>query len=207
MGQYFKPCLIDKKNKSVNISLRWIDFLCGAKLMETSYVGVHALNLFEQILYKLNKNGSHLVAWAGDYEPGLNDDGTAVSGKTYTNSCSVDKPKDWPDNIKSLVSVNENPPYKLCEGTDVYKVNEYIYFPYVINHTKKQVVKIPDYDENGYKIHPLPLLCATSNGMGGGDYFSDVCAEFVGAWAYDAVTVGNEIPNGYELMDVEFKEN
>ena len=78
---------------------------------------------------------------------------------------------------------------------------------YVINHSKKEYVVIPEDKEGEWIIHPLPLLTADGNGLGGGDYHRGTDMDKVGLWAYDIIEVGDEIPEGYTEFKVDFKEN
>tara|TARA_R100000808_G_C2126645_1_gene136766 strand:- start:857 stop:1366 length:510 start_codon:yes stop_codon:yes gene_type:complete len=68
---------------------------------------------------------------------------------------------------------------------------------YIINHTDKEYVDkdiVPE-DEEGWKVHPLPLLTCEGNGRGGGDYRKD--NNWIGAWARHRISVENSIPEGY----------
>lgn len=83
---------------------------------------------------------------------------------------------------------------------------------YIINHTKKCAVRVPD--EPGedcpfgeWPVHPLPLLTAMGNGLGGGDYWSEVQKDKVGSWAMDLLEVAYEVPKGYEVQEIIFKED
>ena len=71
--------------------------------------------------------------------------------------------------------------------------------------TKKEYVKIPEYNENEWTIHPLPLLCADGNGRGGGDY-NGTNMNKVGIWAYDKIGISNDIPNDFNELVVNFEE-
>ena len=67
-------------------------------------------------------------------------------------------------------------------------------------------MKVKPYNENEWTIHPLPLLIAHGNGQGGGDYYgSDM--DKVGIWAFDHVYTSDEVPEGYEELVVDFKED
>jgi hypothetical protein len=96
-------------------------------------------------------------------------------------------------------------------------------YRYIINHTKKEYVKVPAYEKDKWIIHPLPILLADGNGRGGGDYHDEICtnpeeedldkreyvkkpnAKFVGAWAYDTISVTNNEADakGYTKIDWE----
>ena len=82
---------------------------------------------------------------------------------------------------------------------------------FLINHTKKQYVNIKTYinqpaiDDDGYIIHPLPLLIAKTNGSGGGDYRG--CNQyFVGYWAGDNISCSFFEPTSYKEVLPYFTE-
>lgn len=59
----------------------------------------------------------------------------------------------------------------------------------------------------GWKINPLPLLTASSNGRGGGDYFPESGFENnVGAWVNDLLEVKWDKPENYEEVQYFFRE-
>jgi hypothetical protein len=60
-------------------------------------------------------------------------------------------------------------------------------------------------DEYGYRIDPMPLLCAEGNGRGGGDYHGSAM-KLIGSWARDLISVESEIPNGYTELVPSFRE-
>lgn len=74
-------------------------------------------------------------------------------------------------------------------------------YKYIVNHTKKQYVK----KENFGELHPLPLLTADGNGLGGGDYRGRD-EMLIGSWARDCISVEKEIPEGYQVFDCNFKD-
>ena len=79
-------------------------------------------------------------------------------------------------------------------------------YRYVINHDKKQYVDLEKCRENKYgcAIHPLPLLTASrSNGRGSGDYPTNgIGANFIGTWAYDVISVADELPKKGEWKEI-----
>lgn len=77
---------------------------------------------------------------------------------------------------------------------------------YIINHDKKEFVdktKVPT-DNDGWQIHPLPLLTCNSNGLGGGDFRGK--SELVGKWAYDKISVDSEVPKDYTELKFDLVE-
>ena len=78
---------------------------------------------------------------------------------------------------------------------------------WVLNHSKKIAVKIPDLNEETWEIHPLPLLTALGNGRGGGDYHG-INMDLVGSWATDIISIEESVPDGYETeTDNLFEED
>lgn len=60
----------------------------------------------------------------------------------------------------------------------------------LVNFTKKEYCEIdccPTIEE--FQICPLPILTASSNGLGGGDYFEDSDIDSVGTWSNDHIGV------------------
>lgn len=182
MGQYYR-CAVLEKNYKENLgdcivaSLSPYDYNNGAKLMEHSYVGNDYVGAFCQLIGDENKDSyfGNPVAWVGDY---------------------ADK-KEGVD-IYSLA-------HEAGKEQKHIDVSNLIDYKYIVNFTKKQYVEVPDFDENTWTIHPLPLLIADGNGCGGGDYCGDN-EDMVGTWAYDCIGMTNHIPEGFEKLDVEFKE-
>lgn len=151
-----------------------------AKLMEHSYVD----NQFvDAITEELIKNGSAQIAWVGDY---------AKLSKEYA------KYNPWKRNgrvIKYTTPAAEH----VLSGK------------YIVNLTKKTYINFDEYykankrketwfDGEGVKhestwcIHPLPILTACGNGLGGGDYHGS-CMGIVGAWAFDEIEIWSHKPS------------
>ena len=60
-------------------------------------------------------------------------------------------------------------------------------------------------NKSGWAMHPLPLLTAIGNGLGGGDY-RGVNEEHIGMWAGDLIGVSSIAPENFEKNEVYFKE-
>ena len=71
---------------------------------------------------------------------------------------------------------------------------------YVVNHTEHcgfSLDNLPS-DDDGYVIYPISLLTAIGNGRGGGDYWkTNKDYDLVGSWAFDEISIEDEIPSGY----------
>mgnify|MGYP003147022403 CR=1 FL=1 len=75
---------------------------------------------------------------------------------------------------------------------------------YIVNHTKREYVdkiKAPK-DQEGWTVHPLPLLTCEGNGRGNGDYREvNAC---IGVWARDEISIEKDIL--FKFKEEESKE-
>jgi len=105
--------------------------------------------------------------------------------------------------------------YSMCEKANKISPSEDAKalpkkFKYLINHDKKVFVdktKTPAND--GWQIHPLPLLTCEGNLRGGGDYRSDNGANYVGSWSRDKIgvtTKKSDIPKDFKEIIPNFSE-
>ena len=218
MGQYYN-CVVLKKdwketNKPVRAALSPYDFNNGAKLMEHSYVHSKYVNAFMYLVHELDTDRSGLpCVWCGDYA-----DRFATEGLPLIESINPDTQES--KFVGGFKAYNE-----ACDWMGEYggkKSNEYLdviklvkdapkhYYNYIINHTKKQYVEVPNCDKTKWLIHPLPILLADGNGKGSEDYYEGKYGEkhnarFVGLWAYDTISVTNSKSDteGYTKIDWE----
>ena len=183
MGQYYTPVII--KDKEIK-TYRCYDFDNGAKLMEHSYIG----NTFaESVVRELYHNKSR-IAWVGDY---------ADDSDTKPNGCDP-----------FIKAENKSEAYlKVPQKINHWENSMFICY---VNHTKKEwfiPCECVTPTEWGNFIHPLPLLTAIGNGMGGGDYHG-TCMERVGSWACDEIelTEWNDSLKQYKDIsnEIKFKE-
>lgn len=180
MGQYYKPVVLKKVFKEntedcVLASLSSYDYNNGAKLMEHSYVGNNFVRAFCQLI--------------GD-----------ESGEFYGY------PVVWCGDYAD--KVNDFSIYSLAyEKAKQNKMQPktFVSYKYLVNLDKKEYVVIPEFDDTKWTIHPLPLLTASGNGRGGGDYHGSNM-EMVGAWAFDCVGLTNKLPEDFEELKIEFLE-
>lgn len=99
-------------------------------------------------------------------------------------------------------------PFKLIETLiPGIKTNKYL-----VNHTTRQYLDIDKYIHNCGMVldclHPVVMLTAVGNGLGGGDYDTDaISADKVGIWAWDDLNIRGKIPKGYTEFTVVFNEN
>lgn len=178
MGQYYKPAFLGTNGKSVKAWVYSHDYGSGLKLMEHSWMRNDFVGAVEEQLTPQGQFYKSKLVWAGDYADG---DG----GKTNVYDRCKDK-----NQIK--------PPGGMVDP--IYR--------YVVNHTKKEYVdKLEVPDNDGWRIHPLPLLTCEGNGRGGGDYRCDDDNTLVGSWARDVISVEKEIPEGYKKIEFNLIED
>ena len=176
MGQYYRVYL--KRNEKEKIYDRTIDGeYTPAKIMEHSWF----LNPFvNTICHELYKKPA-CIAWVGDYSEDIN---PTIHKKVWD------------------------------EDTKVCKVKEaqvLLFDKYICNHTTKQYLDCGKYfdkscEKDGLScIHPLPLLTAIGNGLGGGDYCG-INEKVVGIWALNNISIEKTIPKDYTEFAIIFKE-
>jgi hypothetical protein len=197
MGQYYFPILLKKNWKlskqPVLMTLYSHDFDNGLKLMEHSYVGN---NFVRSVQYVLANYGNDLhFVWCGDY---------ADEVKTHYYPNGVD--------LYSMAGelTDSNDEHYLFVKNSIPNFIELHDYKYIINKSKKEYVIVPEYCENKWQIHPLPILCANSNGRGGGDYHSNGKEDdkYIGRWAYDIIHVSDDAEDivGYKEIKPNFYE-
>jgi hypothetical protein len=185
MGQYYKPCLLDKRKRTVKSWVLTHDYKNGLKLMEHSWIGNNFMNIIETLLSPGGAWYKQPLVWAGDY---------AEPKKGRKNNCYSLAPDE-----KKLTPAD-------VDFTDNIPADK----RYILNHTKKRFVdktKVPISDEE-YKmyIHPLSLLTCEGNGGGGGDFFGRDDKSIVGSWARHIISVEGEVPKGYKELEFDLKE-
>lgn len=199
--KYFNRYVIPDK-KGYNKLSKWnkeeVDkngcYYTMAKLMEHSYVD----NQFvDAITEELINNGAAQIAWVGDY---------AELPAQYAAFNPWDK-EDEAVSIKYTTPAAKH----LLSGK------------YIVNETKETYIDFDKYYKNNkwierwtdnegknhrteWCIHPIPLLTAIGNGLGGGDYHgTDMSC--VGDWAFDLIRIADKAPEGYyNSSDITFTE-
>jgi len=167
MGQYYKPICLT--------SFEWLYSHeynhNGLKLMEHSWIGNDFTGVIMKLLTKGEKWYKGRIVWAGDY-----------SSKIYEeeNLYSMAYDEDDKEGVKLFKKINPKP----CMPDEEQKR------AIIVNHSKKEYVRIEDCkpQKDGWIINPLPLLTALGNGGGGGDYAGS-CMNFVGRWAFDEISI------------------
>jgi hypothetical protein len=189
MGQYFKPVNITKKE--------WLyshDYNNGLKLMEHSWIGNNFVQTVESLLTPGNSWSGDRIVWSGDYAEDLKllVDKEGVNIYSLCSLCSDES------EFSKLKFKNIKP-----EG--VVKLDKS--YRYIVNIDKGMFVdkkKVPK-SENGWQIHPLPLLTSQGNGKGGGDFYGDDDKNIVGSWAGDRIVVSATKPDSnYNYTELSF---
>lgn len=201
MGQYYRALTENKKDGQRVWSIQTVEWretvdrgekdyglYNGIKLTEHSWIGNDFMVGISEYLYK---NPTH-VAWVGDYS----------DTDAWGNVNSVD-----------YRSLHERA-WNTIEEVDAQKSNFDVRHKFLVNHTKKTFVDFDDYiekstTEDGWCLHPLSLLTACGNGLGGGDFHKTTTSignENVGRWGFDEISIEDEAPSGYTKEDITFKE-
>lgn len=187
MGQYYTHANIDKQE------------MCspdGIKLMEHSWVGNRSVHRLYSLL-KGDWKGDRVVV-AGDYFEADENESIGVKLKEQIYDLEWDEPKlKTPEPTDKLVHEWERE-----EQTGFY-----------VNYDKEQAIdlsKLPVqeiYNDHDWIVSPLTLMVACGNNRGGGDYYEgNQGYSFVGTWAGDHVGIEDELPEGYQLINPDFKE-
>lgn len=178
MGQYYLAVNSD--------TMEWVsprDFNNGAKLMEHSYLTNRFVEAIEFLLLDDGEDKSRWagqrIVWAGDYA----DSEPMIGNNLYTLTEEKNK-------LGMLIeAIPEN-------------------YHYLINWDKQEFVdkkKCTNSDYFDLVIHPLPILTASGNGRGGGDYNGSNMA-LVGSWTKNRISVMKEAPIGFTEIIPNFIE-
>ena len=184
MGQYYRPILTNI-NGYERVYNRDVDGeYTMAKLTEHSWW----YNPFvSTICSKLFKNPMKVV-WVGDYA----DDADVTNGIETYELARLQK-KAWKN-----------------KGNGVKKKELFLDNLFLVNHTKRVYIDCNKYKEecmnDNWCIHPLPLLTAIGNGLGGGDYREDDAWQ-VGQWANDIISIEETVPDDYIIDHYVFRED
>lgn len=200
MGQYYRA-MVKKPNGRIDVYNRDVihrgkpEYML-AKLCEHSWWPNDFVN--GVCLDILNSKGVNRIAWIGDYADTFLD----YTGLESHNG--LDK-----EQIKRM--------HKRCwtiKGIAVNHTDFTLDGLFLINHTKKEYVDCSQYYKDSvmkdsWCFHPLPLMTCIGNGLGGGDYRSatdDSTEEYVGAWAWDEISIEDKPDPDYLAIFPIFKE-
>ncbi|MCM1323193.1 MAG: hypothetical protein NC218_03320 [Acetobacter sp.] len=193
MGQYYNIATSDTRNGKIichSVQVKNNDYT-GIKLLEHSYYNNYTMNAVCAFLFK----NPQYIAWVGDYS---NDDTRAPEAlrKRLHKAC-------W------------------CEGAEEEswdKVESNKEWKFLVNHTKCTYIDLNKHFEMSHEddtwssgdyicIHPLSLLVAIGNGMGGGDYHEEyVNYHYTGSWAWDKISIEAEAPEHFSETICPFTE-
>lgn len=191
MGQYYHPVInyygdVCYSNRSV----RGGGYMM-AKLTEHSYFGNDLMDSIANILY----NYETKLAWVGDYADSEEVD-KITNGEVSFIDC-------WGGVDNNGVTVES-------KASTIFDKSKFDYIhKYLVNITKKQHISFDDYMSkatNYWQYNPISILTAIGNGNGGGDYYSKNkrIMSFVGSWAWDVITICDEVPKKMKKLNVNF---
>lgn len=200
MGQYYRA-MVKKQNGRIDVYNRYImkngeKEYTPAKLTEHSWWLNEFVNAVCLDVYQRKEKCR--IAWIGDY------------AHTYLRCYD----------LTSFNGLNQRQIKRLsdrcwnCDGRAVKPTDFTLNGLYLVNHTKEEYVNCSEYYnrnimEDEWCIHPLPLLTCIGNGLGGGDYNSptdDSTKDYVGAWAWDEISIMHEPVYDYFPIAPVFKE-
>lgn len=199
MGQYYKTVIIaeesdsEKKIVTIDNDCAFADWI-GLKLMEHSYLNNEWTDALAYLIYHHKARVAHVGDYAYEFPQ---------YELTY-NKYVIRTPL----NIRNIW------------GKDLYNkeglLNRFDYSnKYLINWDKKEYINFDNWKKNNkvswsedVYITPLTMLTALGNDRGGGDYHSPLPhAEDVGCWAWDCISIEDQVPEGYiEEGTIYFKE-
>tara|TARA_R100000781_G_scaffold24257_1_gene17957 strand:+ start:43 stop:561 length:519 start_codon:yes stop_codon:yes gene_type:complete len=150
------------------------DYGSMSKLMEHSYIGNDFVSIAQYMLTPEGDWYKNRFVWAGDYA-----DEEPSGSNLFTLAKEIQ--------IKFKHAENNLPNGR-----------------YIINHSTKEFIDkelVPE-DEEGWKVHPLPLITCEGNGRGGGDYRKE--NDCIGIWARDRISIEDSVPDGFSELEPNF---
>lgn len=213
MGQYYKALVIKettlrKTNKygvvdcpnCKAISLNPFDYDNSYKLLEWSYIGNTFLDtVLSQLVRPLHDKKKRLLAFVGDYSE-------------FEEHVTIpDELRDYSYEIQAAHDAVWNKyGEKAMKKKDANRsIDTHSGEWYAIDRTRKEYVRLFDlpYASEGWdgKINPVGILCATSNGLGGGDYHG-INEDMAGRWAFHDIVITTELPKDCSEIRPDFKE-
>lgn len=243
MGQYYTPVVTQNGTTTIfGNRTALITEEDKAEFAKNNYYNRHGVKILEHSWWNndlvrgvvgrlYNKPGR--VAWVGDYTEDImkeivSNDGTKApmapielySGYVYARNSKGEFATD--DNGYKIELESEPLPdgVKRYKGLVKYNPNFNLNGKVVINNSRKEYLICDTYykrsvDNDGWCIHPIPLLTSTGGDQGGGDYHSNhIDAHKVGRWAYDEIVIKDFAPSriakldskGYKELIVTFNE-
>lgn len=200
MGQYYRA-IVKKQNGRIDVYNRYI-MKNGEKEYTPAKLTEHSWWLHEFVnavcLDVYNRKEKNRIAWIGDY------------AHTYLRCY----------NLKAFNGLNQRQIKNLSDrcwkskGKAVEPTDFNLDGLFLVNHTKEEYVDCSKYYKrnvmgDGWCLHPLPLLTCIGNGLGGGDYNSptdDSTEDYVGAWAWDEISITDNPVYDYFPIEPIFKD-
>ena len=189
MGQYYMSILGDAYGLNCKVFDRSVNHeYTLAKLLEHAWWQNTFVNAFSEFLYKTPSR----VCWVGDYA-------TEPDDFNFNLPAGIVRPnykKVWGNRVT----------YLTCQPSDFTLDDKFL-----INYDTRQFIDLNEYkaksvNDDGWIIHPLPLLTAVGNGRGGGDFQDGVGIEFVGTWAWHLLAFLDSLPKAFLKADIAFVE-
>ena len=189
LGQYYMAILGDVYGLNCKVFDRSVDGeYTLAKLMEHAWWQNPFVNAFSEFLYK----NPGRVCWVGDYATEPND-------FNFNLPVGIVRPnykKVWGNRVT----------YLTCQPSDFTLDDKFL-----INYDTRQFIDLNEYkaksvNDDGWTIHPLPLLTAVGNGRGGGDFQDGVGIELIGTWAWHLLAFLDSLPKDFLKADIAFVE-
>lgn len=166
-----------------------------------------------EIAYNREVDGKYTMAKLTEHSWWYNPFVSSITKLLYKNPCKVA----WIGDYSKTECTEEINPilFEFAWGDEVEKHSihqdeMYLDGKYLVNHTIEAYLDCDKYkarcNNNDWILHPLPLLTAVGNGLGGGDYYG-VNKDQVGGWAWCTISVEDDIPVGYKELEYIFRED
>jgi hypothetical protein len=176
------------------------DYNSGLKLMEHSWIQNSFVRTVMALLSPGREWHCNRIVWAGDY----------MDYELYLPDNYKDLPEyiEWVKQegkgvIPTLYHYITLLPNSRLLNIDPYEGPN---IDYILNHDRREYVSLLNLPfDDGWNIHPLPLLTASGNGRGNGDYGGSN-EDIVGLWANDAISSSYTIPEGFTELVTSFIE-
>ena len=201
MGQYYR---VLEKEADKNLKVYNRNIIVGgkeeymmAKLTEHSWWYNPFVNAICEKMYLSHHH--HQIIWMGDYADQFADDLESNHNGLTPKKIKLYHTRCWDENRKTFAIPTTG--FTLCDK-------------YLVNHTKQVYIDCTAYYnrcdmDNGWCMHPLPLLTCIGNGYGGGDYrspTSDSSEDLIGMWAWDEISIEDNVNSSYQEIFPTFKE-
>lgn len=194
VGQYFFPVIGDAHGEVLYVFDRSVDGrYTGAKLMEHSWMGSPCCR---GVTEQLQLHGPCRLAWVGDYVKDADFDEAFRAARRIPADVALLKRTDVFG--ETVLKVGLHGPGAALDGRVLVNLEQRVYID-VDEYCAAAQLAADDV------VYPLSLLTAVGNGRGGGDYLG-TCMDFVGAWAWNLISVAAEPPDWFTNVCPVFVE-